>query len=304
MSSLMCVLTRGPRTKAGILAQPFYFQAGPIENFGYETAVEFADYDTISRRRFSRPVSKQLTNYVLDTIFTNYLMEDVPHALYGYVANLLALGVEPGRLLDPISSHPFFSPPDVRIDQLRTIQDSLTPVILTMADSAVLRAPAAGSVGGSAGNDLSVEVTLRNVKQEERAGETDALYVQCTFVDFGVVQLKTVKRGGAKGHTATGDTKLTIRTLDAPRCTIARIAKWKYGDASKTAAIYGANKPWLKEFGKDENLRAIATGTVTQTDRMKRLKALLAKHPQIIIPPLKKAAATTRVQGQTFVGGQ
>jgi hypothetical protein len=305
MSATLAVLTRSPRTLAGVLAVPFYFQAGPIETFAFETAMEFSDYATISGHRFSRPVGEQLTTYTLDTMFTDYLMDDVPHALQGYVDKLTRLGLNPQKL-DAISTHPFFAPPEDRLNQLRHIQAAKTPLVLTMADSSIIRAPGGGQLAaGSTGAALSVEVTLRSVRQEERAGEVDAIYVQCTFVGYHVVQLKTAKRGGTKGSTATGDTKLTILRLDSPRCTVARLAKHYYGDASKVGPIFSKNK-WLADakVGRNENLRAIAAGDVRQTTRMKSLKALFKKHPQILIPPLRTAAATTKVSTQTYVGGR
>jgi hypothetical protein len=324
VSGLLCVLTRSPRTKAGILAVPFFFQAGPIENFAYDTAVDFSDYDTLSRQRFSRPVSRALTTYTLDTLFTNYLMADVPAQLQVYTQGLLALGVEPGVLLDPIENganvparlrgrkHPFFSLPEERVRQLREVQDSLTPCILTMADSSVLRTPPRGQTGrvGVGGNELSVEVTLRSVKQEERAGETDALYVSCTFVEFHTVSLRTVKRGTAKGaEGAVGKNdlaKLTILRLDAPRCTIARLAKHYYGDASKVKPIYARNGSWLKssQVGRNENLRALAAGDVRQTVHTKALKKLFKSHQQIIIPRLKPAAASTKPPTKPTIGSR
>jgi hypothetical protein len=308
VSSLICVLSRSPRTKAGILAVPFYFQAAPIENFNYDTAVEFTDYDTLSRVRFSRPVGKQLTSYVFDTVFTNYLMADVPAALQVYVSSLLALGVEPGIQLEKIGGpHPFFAPPEVRVAQLRAIQDAMSPMVLTMADSSVLRAPPGGSLGavGAGSNELSVEVTLRNVRQEERAGETDALYVQATFAEFNTVQMKTSKRGTVKGAETTGSyrAKLTIKTLTATQCTVARLAKLYYGDASKVKPIFARNS-WLTAAGieRNENLRALATGTVRQTVRTARLKKVLAGHPQILIPNLPPSAAATSPPTQPSVG--
>jgi hypothetical protein len=308
VSGLSCVLTRSPRTKAGILAVPFYFQAGPIENFGYDSAVEFTDYDTLGGRRFSRPISRGLTQYAFDTLFTNYLMADIPAGLQGYVQRLLALGVEPGVRLDPISTHPFFAPPLERLRQLRVIQDAKTPMVLTMADSSALVPPTPVNLAQWGGaNELSVEVTLRNIRQEERAGEIDAIYVQVTFVEFGVVELKRIKRGGKKGDTsnANGPWKVTILTMQNHNCTIARCAKWKYGDASKTAAIFSAN-PWLRKagIGKNENLRALAAGDVRQTTRTIALKKLLKKHRQIIIPVLKTSAATTKNQKTSYIGSQ
>lgn len=298
---MAAVLSASPRTKPGLLAVPFYFQTGPLEMFGYDTTTNWTDYSTLGGHQFSRGVDRGLTAYQFDTIFTDYLMrDDLPVALQAYVANLTALGLPPSSL-DGISSHPFFALPSERLRQLRVIQDAMTPVVLTMGDTSVLRAPAAGGavVGG---HDLSVEVTLRVVHSEERHGETDAIYAQVQATQFGVPSLgTTTKRGGAKGAEG-GDAKLTIKSLDSARCTVSRLAKHYYGDASKTAVIYQRNKPWLSEFTKDENLRAIAAGTVTQTTRMKRLKALLAKHPQIIIPVLTKPAATTRVATTTYVG--
>jgi len=298
-SRLECVLTRGPRTKPGILPQAFYFQTGPIESFAFESIAEWSDYDTLGRKRFSRPNSVQLIPIAFDTVFMDYLFEEVPAALQQYVRNLSALGL-PATAIDGVSTHPYFAPPEARVVELRAIQRSLTPVILTIADSDVLRAPAAPSVGLNTSSQLSLEVTLRNVRDEQRAGEPDARYVNVQFVQYAPIELAQSKRGGTKG--TAGTTKLTIRSLKDDEITVARLARKYYGDASKVASIYALNKPWLQEIARNENLRAIALGTVTQTTRNKRLKALLKKHPQIIVPALKGAAASTRLTGTTYVG--
>jgi hypothetical protein len=128
-------------------------------------------------------------------------------------------------------------------------------------------------------------LTLRTVRQEERMGEPEALYAHLVFVQYVPVSLARSKKGV--------DVKLTIKTLPSSKCTVARLAKFYYGDASKVQAIYNRNKPWLGHFGRGENLHAIAVGAVKQTKRTKSLRALLAKHPQIIIPALKPSAATT-----------
>lgn len=309
MSQLLCVLTRSPRTKAGLLAVPFYFQTAPIESFGFDTVVDFSDYDTLGGTRFSRVVSKALSTYSFETMFADYLIEAVPAALHTYLKNLPSLGLPP-QSIDAISTHDFFSPPWTRVAQLRHIQQAKTPFILTMADASVLRAPHANRTAPGGANELSVEVTLRSVHSEERAGEPDSVYVQVSFVDFQTVQLGTVKRGKVKGAAPPAGTpggyraKLTIRTLSAQTCTVARIAKLYFGDASKTKPIYAANNPWLLKSGieKDENLRAIANGTVAQTTRMVTLRKLLAKHPQILVPNLPPLSAGTREAGPTYVG--
>lgn len=298
--TLQCVLTRSPRTAPGILAVPFYFQAAPIENFAYETTADWADYDTLGRRRFSRPTSMQLVPITFDTIFTDYLFDDVPAALQTYVKNLEALGL--GSLsLDAISSHPFFARPGARLRELRIIEASMTPLVLTVADDSILKTPVGNAVAINTGDQISMEATLRTVRQEERAGEPDALYCSVSFMQYAPIDLATTTRGGAKGAEG-GTRKLTIRTLKNDEITLARLAKKFYGDASKVTAIYALNKPWLAEIGRNENLRALALGQAPASTRNKRLTALLKKHPQIIVPALKGAAATTRATTTTYVG--
>lgn len=296
--SLQCVLTRSPRTAPGILATPFYFQTAPIETFGYEQAAEWLDYSTLGRKRFSRAGAVQLVQFAFDVMFADYLIEPPPKALQQYVRNLEGLGLNP-LMIDAISTHPFFAPPKARLRELRRIMRSYTPFVMTMADSAVLKPPSGASIQKNVGDALSLEVTLRSVRQEERAGEPDAVYANVQFVEFLPIQL-TTRRGGAKGTTSTR--KLTIRTLKNDEITVARLARKFYGDASKVNSIYSLNKPWLKEFGRDEHLRAIALGQVPQTTRNKRLRALLKKHPQIIVPALQGAAATTSTSGAIYLG--
>jgi hypothetical protein len=296
--SLQAVLTRSPRTAPGILAHPFYFQTAPIESFSFEQVAEWLDYSTLGRKRFSRPGAVQLTPFQLDVLFADYLIEPVPMQLRTYVSNLAALGLNP-LSIDAISSHPFFSTPKARLKELRRILRSYSPMILTLADSAVLKPPSANSIASNLGEALSLEVTLRNVRQEERAGEPDAVYCTVQFMEYQPLQL-TQRRGGAKG--TTGTRKLTIKKLADDEITVARLARKFYGDASKVNSIYSLNKPWLKEFGRDEHLRAIALGLVPQTTRNKRLRALLKKHPQIIVPALHGAAATTSQSGAVYLG--
>lgn len=284
--AMECVLTRSPGTAAGLLATPFYFQGAPLETFGWEATADWSDYATLNRKRFSRPVAMQLVTYEFDTMFADYLYTDVPAGLQSFVQRFAPLSLR-GQPIDAISAvHPFFAPPMARLDELRRLARSLTPMRLTMADPAVVRtAVAAKKPVNAAHLGISSEVTLRTVRQEERMGEPEALYAHLVFVQYVPVSLARSKKGV--------DVKLTVKTLPSSKCTIARLAKFYYGDASKVQAIYNRNKPWLGHFGRGENLRAIATGTIQQTKRTKSLHALLAKHPQIIIPALKPSAATT-----------
>lgn len=298
--TVRCVLTRSPRTAAGMLAVPFYFQSAPIENFAVEETAEWTDFDTLGRKRFSRPTSMQLVPITFDTVFTDFLMDEVPRALQQYLGNLTALGLSQFSI-DAISSHPFFAPPGERVRELRAIERSMTPFVLTVADDSILKVPVGNAVSINTGDEISMEATLRTVRWEERAGEPDALYVTASFMQYAPIDLATTTRGGAKGAEG-GTRKLTIRTLKNDEITIARLAKKFYGDASKVTAIYALNKPWLQEIGRNENLRSLALGTAPSNTRNKRLTALLKKHPQIIIPVLKGAAATTRATTTTYVG--
>jgi len=298
-SRLEVVLTRSPRTAPGHLATPFYFQTGPIETLMFEKVADWLDYDTINRRQYSRPNSVRLVPLTFDTLFTNYLIEDVPAALEGaYAANLVAMGLS-GQSLLGVDLHPFFRQPEERVWQLRKLMTSLTPFVMTMADSSVLRAPAGNAIGPVSASQLSAEVTLRSVKDEQRMGEPDARYVNVSFVEYQPIELAQV-RGGSKGTGVTH--KLTITKLKDDEMTVRRLARKFYGDASKTKSIFDRNKPWLAHFSGDDRLRAIALGTVPQTRRNKELRALLKKHPQIIVPALTGAAATTRLVDNTYVG--
>jgi hypothetical protein len=276
--AMECVLTRSPRTAPGLLAQPFYFQGAPMETFGWEYTAEWSEYATLGRKRYSRPVAPQLVTYEFDTMFADYLYTDVPTALQTYVTRVHAGPMAP---IDAISTHPFFAPPMARMNELRRLARSLTPMVLTMADPKIVKAVAATKQPVNAANlGISSEVTLRSVRQEERMGEPDALYAHVTFVEYVAVSLARSKL----------PVNLTIKTLPSNKCSVARLAKFYYGDAANVKPIYNRNKPWLAHFTRNENLRAIALGEAGHSKRMKSLKALLAKHPQVIVPALKPSS--------------
>lgn len=247
-TGLRVVMRRAAETAPGILVRPFVFPLPPIESVDSTGTFSWTDSQTAFAGTFSRPVSKDLETYSFTTIFTDY-------------------DFDAG---DRHSPNPYqVRTPLQRVTELRAIRDSGTPFLLLAGNE---------QRWGQGVLDVAMLATLRSVTAEERMGEPESRYVSVDFVQWRKVVTIGVGRGmsGANKGGATSPFSLprkdAIKSLPRGRNTLAKLAAFYYGDASKWRAILLANAFLGRSWPANRTLAPHMT------------KAMLKKHPNITIP--------------------
>lgn len=190
-------------TAKNALRQTFRFQVPPLDEFGWEQAFTWTDYETAADGTFSRPGGRGLRVVSFDTMFLDY------DASWTVVHT-------PNRP-NPVKAG----------EMLRQLMNAGTPFRLVVRQK---------DLWGER-EDIAMAATLRNVRVIQRAGEVDARYVAVEFVEHRSIELRT-KRRGRKGkhlptrHKITPSTEATLRDL----------ARRYYGSPKEWRLISRANK--------------------------------------------------------------
>lgn len=258
----------------GKTPQPFVFPAPPLDTFTMNLQYNWSDYDTISDGQFSRPSSMQLQTVQFDTII---VADDYPWVFYNPMRtrglDIDEMGRELGKLARSGSPFKFiveearYKPDSSGLAQSVTYDFGASPVLQMLA-------------------------TLRTLSKAKRAGEPDALYITCGFVEHriaGTTQRKlgaggkpgASGKGGENSRTLPASVPLT-KTLPADANTLHDLAIKYYGSAAKWTIIKDAN-PWLGAITATHDLGDLSTA---------QLKAGGAAKKNIVIPALAGGGRT------------
>lgn len=172
-AGLHIVLRRCRYTKKGVLKEPMRFQIAPVDEFGWDVAYAWNDYDTISAGQFSRRGGRQLRTIQITTLAMDW---SAPWAV-----------VQTGRRERPRDEDDYYGraggPWKIakRLDNLVT---QGTPLLLIVRNPQLYKAP-----------DVQMIVTLRSANLRERAGEPDARYFDLGFTEYRVPKISRKNYG-------------------------------------------------------------------------------------------------------------
>ena len=165
-------------TPKGLLAAPFLFHVPPSESFKHSHAHAHLDYDTL-RGQFSRPAGRQL----IQLAFTAMVLDWTPE---------WSLIHAPGWVPNPVEIS----------EQLVEICEQGHPFLFTAGQPKLW----------GRYDILDLPMTLRSIDVDERAGESDARYLDVSFVEFRSPTLLNSKRKG-KGKKRYNDKLPTYVTV-------------------------------------------------------------------------------------------
>ena len=208
----------------------FAFQCPPMNQFGEDGSVNFDDYDTVGKEQHSQGLSRALRTVAFDTIFCDY---------------------EPEFALAHDGSGVY--PAQRALKDLCAIRDARSPFHLVAHQS-------------NYQSDFEVDyaATLRSVSWNMQ--EPDAYYVSVSFTEFSTPDIQEFIAGSR--HHPHLPASLPVARIPSNRNTLAKIAKFYYGDPSKWRVVAAAN-------GMSKLAPSVVIGpTVT-------------KRKQIVVPVLK-----------------
>jgi hypothetical protein len=158
-------------TKRGLLKRPYYFQVAPLEEFGWDTTVNFADYEVMRFGQFTRGGSRALRTVSFESLVVDY---NPPWAVLA--------GGNHHRRYDEDGGAPI---PRRVSDELDRIALAATPFRLIVWNH-----------GLDERAELNWIVTFRSFSARERAGEVEGRYFNFGFVEY---RRTTLRRKGASG---------------------------------------------------------------------------------------------------------
>lgn len=216
--------------------QQFTFQADPLESFGEDGTSTYSDYDTPSGQH-TQFIGTQLRQVQMETLF----MDGEPWW------SLL----RQGETLDPQQA----------VQDLSYIREKGTIFHLL-----------AQQPGWRARYDIDYPAQLRSFHWEVRAGETDAYYCTCSFVEFSSPELEEfIAQSSAHPKLPVS---LPVAQLPANRDTLSKQAKFYYGDPHQYRRIAAAN-----------GITDLGANTRLTTRNVKRSKIVI---PARTAPPKKR----------------
>lgn len=271
-------------TRRGLLRHPFHFQVPPLDEFGWDVAHGWSDYEAIRKGQFSRSGSRQLRTMTLRSLVVDYNPSWASwaggHRHMG--GGDLTPGHAPLRVTDPLGNptgttsgangaQPMQEPggiaPNPRrvADQLTRLCHAGTPMRLIVWNRALYNKP-----------DVDMPITLRSVSVRERAGEPDSRYFNLTFTEYREAQqerrgygknrrhelpaLVRVNRNGVAVELEHGDEELRrgqrhkIGSADNP-ATLRKLSKHFYGHTRGWRRI--AAKNGLRNVNAERDLGAV-----------------------------------------------
>lgn len=183
----------------------FAFQCPPMDSFPEDSAFNHSDYNTVTAGEHSQPVGRALRTVSFKTIFLDW---------------------EPEWSLVHDSDGAY--PAQKAKQNLYAIMNRGAPLHLRAHQSNFQDA-----------YEVDYAATIRSIHWEIVAGEVDCYYVTISFKEFSspdIQEFLTETSGHAKLPVA-----LTVNNLPTGRNTLAKLAKFYYGDPSAWKLIAAAN---------------------------------------------------------------
>lgn len=211
-------------TPAGIFRKnkPFAFQCPPMNEFGESGAYDHQDYGTISAGEHTVSIGRQLRTVQFDTLFLDWEPEwSLTHS----------------QVEDPDQTGRY--PAQKAIKDLCKIRDRGKPFHLLAHQS-----------NWQTTLEVDYAATLRQVDWKVVAGETDAYYVTVSFKEFSTPDIQEFLVG--RKHHPHLPASIVVAHIPASRKTLAKLAKFYYGDPSKWSVIASRNA--LKHVGPNVTL--------------------------------------------------
>lgn len=204
-------------TRKGLLRHPFVFQVPPLETFTWQREFSFTEYTTLRKRTFSRPEALGLRSVTFQTLFLDWdAMWTIVHRQGRWRPN-----------------------PQALVAELDTIMESGTPFRFTVGQ---------GQLWDN--SDVNMLATLRSMSVEERAGEVDARYLDLTFTQWKVPQVRRAAKGFDLPY------RYDIKRGD----TLKSLAKEHYGSYILWKLIFSANRKVLQGIRPDDDLSKAKSG--------------------------------------------
>jgi hypothetical protein len=217
----------GGKSPGHPLGAPFQFQCPPLDTLGEDGSANHNDYSTVSSGQHSSFVGRDLRTVQLQTLFVDW---------------------QPSWSL--IHDANWRPNPRKAVDELCRIRDRGKPFHL------LAHQPGLNDV-----YDINYAATLRSVHWEARAGEIDGYYVTLQFSEFTTPHINEFLAGSR--HHPHLPASMTVAHLPANRNTLAKMAKFYYGDPSKARLI--ATKNGITNIGNNTVItpKNVATKKIT-----------------------------------------
>lgn len=200
-------------TPSGVFPKnhPFAFQCPPMNEFGESGAYNHADYETIAAGEHTTSLGRQLRTVSFETIFLDWEPEwSLVHT----------------KVKDPDQTGRY--PAQAAIKDLCRIRDRGKPFHLMAHQS-----------NWQAKFEVDYAATLRQVDWKVVAGETDSYYVTVSFKEFSTPNIQEFLVG--RNQHPRLPASLLVAKLPKNRNTLAKLAKFYYGDPSRWKVIAAKN---------------------------------------------------------------
>lgn len=169
-AGLHIVLRRCRYTKKGVLRKPLRFPIAPVDEFGWDAAYAWTDYDTISAGQFSRRAGRQLRTLQVTTLAIDW---SAPWSV-----------IQSGEQEIDEDFYDAAGGPWEMAKRLDTLVMRGTPMLLIVRNEILYSKP-----------DVQMIVTLRSANLRERAGEPDARYFDLGFTEYRVPKISRKNYG-------------------------------------------------------------------------------------------------------------
>lgn len=181
-------------------AEPsFVFQAGPLEELGYESTFDHTDYMTVNAGEFSRPLGRKLRTITFDTLVT----EGNP----SWAAYSRPEGWREG--IDNLPRAPRANREtsvEAHVRRLREMCDDGRPFLL------VITPPGVFPLNGTAVNTLiTMNATIRSLRVTEKAGEPETKYLSLQCTEYRVPVLTSGSNAGSRPGSKAAKHTLTMQ---------------------------------------------------------------------------------------------
>lgn len=170
-------------TKPGLLKKPYYFQIAPLNEFGYDAAANFVDYEVVRRGQFTRGGARALRTISFQSMVIDY------NPRWAVLA-----GGNRHRGHDEDGGAPI---PRKVVDDLDEMLAAVTPLRLIVWNK-----------GLDERADVNWIVTFRSFNPRERGGEPDSRYFDFSFVEW---RGRKLRRRGYSGSSRGHDLPMSVR---------------------------------------------------------------------------------------------
>lgn len=249
-SGIEVVLRRVPGvTRRKLLRRSYHFQVAPLDEFGWEQAYNWVDYETLRKGQMTRDGGRQLKTVTFSSLVVDHNPQWAVWA--GGRRHSIRRDLE-AEAPNPLQV----------ARQLEKLLEAGTPIRLIARNRALYDRP-----------EIDMPATLRSVNVRERAGEVDARYFDLSFVEWREPQLRRRGYGKKRSHELPAVVRIGVdgvvrevevegdRVKKGERhkigkkgkpATLRKLAKHFYGEQSGWHAI--ARKNGIKNFGPEQGL--------------------------------------------------